>query len=165
MFIFLTCASMSSISMEVVLDSALLLLLELVLLFVMYSLAIKSISWLLSERLSGILFGLLLFLSMIMFRSAASIWSVEKLLTCFGLSFFVISKVYSFRSSFTFIVNPFRPRNLSDRTWKPCFWSCYLSNSDLLLRYFSCETFMAPTSAMGSDQSSEKYCSRAKNHV
>ena len=115
MFTFLTCASMSSISMEVVLDSALLLLLELVLLFAMYSLAIKSISWLLSGRLSGILFGLLLFFVYDNVPISCIYMVSRKVITCFGLLFFGISKVYSFRSSSTFIVNPFRPRNLSDR--------------------------------------------------
>ena len=101
MFIFLTSVSMSSMSMEVTLDTTSLSL-ELVLLFEMLSLTTKSIRWSLSGILPGIMFEKLLLSSVIVFRSTASIWSIGKSLTSFGVLFFGMSEAFSLISSFTF---------------------------------------------------------------
>ena len=101
MFIFLTSVSMSSMSMEVTLDTTSLSL-ELVLLFEMLSLTTKSIRWSLSGILPGIMFEKLLLSSVIVFRSTASIWSIGKSLTFFGVLLFGMSEAFSLISSFTF---------------------------------------------------------------
>ena len=63
---FLTSVSTSSMSMKVILDTASLSS-ELVLLFEMLSFTMKSIRWLLSRILSGIMFGILFLSSVIVF--------------------------------------------------------------------------------------------------
>ena len=102
MFFFLTCVSISSMSVDVSRIRQRVIIIRRVLLLAMLSLTTKSISWPLCGILPGILFGILL--SSVMLRSTASIWSVRKPLTFSGMLFFGISEEFSFRSSFTFSV-------------------------------------------------------------
>ena len=88
-------------SMEFILDNVSLPL-ELVLLFAVLSLTLKSFRWPLSGLLSWILFEILLLSFVMVFRSTASIWYIGKTLTFSGVLFFGMSEAFS---SFTFSVS------------------------------------------------------------
>ena len=62
----------------------------------------NSIRWLLFRILSGILFEILLLLSVMVFRSTASIWSIGKSLTFSGVLLFGMYEEFSFMFSSAF---------------------------------------------------------------
>ena len=93
---FLTCVSMSLNNQS--------LLLELVLLLPMLSHTTKSISWLLSGILCEIFFWIFILSSVMVFRSTASIWSVEKSWIISGVLFFGLSEAFSLYMRFRFSV-------------------------------------------------------------